>query len=235
MQCSKLLDNGSYQLPIVVLHLNLNEASPNRPSLLSFEAMENLFHEFGHAIHSMLAKTRYQHVSGTRCSTDFSVLKQFARHYETNEPLSDDHIHKMCESKKLFAASNLQSQVLHSILDQEFHGEYPLRKSPLEITRDITSQYYHLPFVNDTYWHHRFSHFVGYGSKYYSYLISKAIATKIWSECFFKDPLSSSAGEKYRHRLLAFGGEKRPKELVNDMCGFDVNTQSIVNSLVEAI
>ena len=88
--------------------------------------MENLFHEFGHAMHSMLAKTRYQHVAGTRCSTDFAevpsqlmefycrepkMLKLFAKHYETGESLDDDTIYKLCQSKKLFSSSDLQLQV----------------------------------------------------------------------------------------------------------------------------
>lgn len=250
VQCSKLLDDGTYQLPIVVLHLNLNEPLPNRPSLLSFDSMTNLFHEFGHAIHSMLAKTRYQHVSGTRCSTDFSevpsqvmeffcndprIITQFAHHYDTNEPLSIDQIHKLCASNKLFTASNLQLQVLHSILDQVFHAKYPLNSAPNDLVRQMTDNFYHLPFVNDTYWHLRFSHFVGYAAKYYAYLISKAIATKIWSECFAKDPLSSSAGENYREKLLAHGGERHPTELVNSLIGFDVNIKSIVSSLVESL
>ncbi len=88
--------------------------------------MENLFHEFGHAMHSMFAKTRYQHVSGTRCSTDLAempsqlmeyyckdprILKLFAKHYITLEPLSDSIIEKLCESRKMFASCDLQSQV----------------------------------------------------------------------------------------------------------------------------
>lgn len=98
--------------------------------------MENLFHEFGHAMHSMFAKTRYQHVSGTRCSTDLAevpsqlmehycrdarVLKKFARHYETLKPIDERVIAKLCSSKKIFAASDLQTQVLNSALDQAFH------------------------------------------------------------------------------------------------------------------
>lgn len=98
--------------------------------------MENLFHEFGHAMHSMFAKTRYQHVSGTRCSTDLAevpsqlmehycrdvrVLKKFARHYVTLEPIDESVVDKLCSSKKIFAASDLQTQVLNSALDQAFH------------------------------------------------------------------------------------------------------------------
>lgn len=98
--------------------------------------MENLFHEFGHAMHSMFAKTRYQHVSGTRCSTDLAevpsqlmehycrdvrVLKQFAKHYVTLKPIDEHVVDKLCSAKKIFAASELQTQVLNSALDQAFH------------------------------------------------------------------------------------------------------------------
>lgn len=250
IQCSKLLQNNTYQLPIVVLHLNFIKPKYNQPTLLTFEMMENLFHEFGHAIHSMLAKTRYQHVSGTRCSTDLAevpsqlmeffcrepkILKLYAKHYLTGEPLSDNMIHKLCESRKLFNASELQLQILHSILDQVFHGEYPLNKRPIDIVANYTRDYYHLPFVNDTYWHQRFSHFISYGSKYYSYLVSKAIATKIWSHCFANDPLSSTAGENYRHKFLSHGGERKPQDLIDSLIGFNVNNKSLVNSLVESL
>ena len=113
-------------MPIVVLHLNYAAPSHDKPTLLTFEMMENLFHEFGHAMHSMFAKTRYQHVSGTRCSTDFAevpsqlmeyycrdprVLKLFAKHYATHEVIDDKILNKLCESKKMFAASDLQTQV----------------------------------------------------------------------------------------------------------------------------
>jgi intermediate peptidase len=212
--------------------------------------MENLFHEFGHAMHSMLAKTRYQHVSGTRCATDFaevpsqlmeyfcrepSVLKRFAKHYSTREPLSDERIRKLCESKKAFAATDLQLQVLHSKLDQVFHGAYPLTDTPINIIEKYTNSHYGLPFVPNTHWHLRFSHFVGYASKYYSYLVSKAIAAQIWNNCFANDPLNSTAGENYRSKLLAFGGERKPSELINSLIGFNIDNKALVKSICEAI
>jgi intermediate peptidase len=211
--------------------------------------MENLFHEFGHAIHSMFAKTRYQHVSGTRCSTDLAevpsqlmeyycrdprILKLFARHWETLEPLDERIIEKLCQSKKFFAASELQSQLLNSLLDQAYHltdfDKGDVR--PIDVVEKYTNQYHSLPFVKNAHSHLRYTHLVGYGAKYYSYVVSKAIAARIWSECFEKEPLSATAGENYRKKLLQFGGEKRPEELIKDLIGFDLETDSLVDSLV---
>lgn len=132
------LDDGQYQLPMVVLMLNLPHPTRSAPTLLSPGMMENLFHEMGHAMHSMLGRTRYQHVTGmiwsnnfvhicgllqlpqssvimstlflslgTRCSTDFAevpsilmeyfatdyrVISQFARHYQTGQVHCNVHV-----------------------------------------------------------------------------------------------------------------------------------------------
>jgi len=165
---------------------------------------------------------------------DPRILKLFARHWETLEPLDERVIEKLCQSKKFFAASELQSQLLNSLLDQAYHltdfDKGDVR--PIDVVEKYTNQYHSLPFVKNAHSHLRYTHLVGYGAKYYSYVVSKAIAARIWSECFEKEPLSATAGENYRKKLLQFGGEKRPEELIKDLIGFDLETDSLVDSLV---
>jgi intermediate peptidase len=92
-----------------------------------------------------------------------------------------------------------------------------------------------LPYVKKSNWHLRFNHLVGYGAKYYSYLVSKAIAARIWADCFEKDPLSSNAGESYRKKLLQLGGEKKPDELIQDLIGEKLVMGPMVKSLISHI
>ncbi|XP_066148892.1 mitochondrial intermediate peptidase [Euwallacea fornicatus] len=246
----KQLNDSSYQLPIVVLMLNLPPPRWSSPSLLSPNMVDNLFHEMGHAMHSMLGRTQYQHVTGTRCSTDFAevpsilmeyfasdirVLKHFARHFQTKQPMTDDMLHRLCASKHLFTASETQLQIFYAALDQAYHGKHPLGATTTEVLSRIQKEYYGLPYVSNTAWQLRFSHLVGYGAKYYSYLVSRAIAYLIWKTYFEKDPLCRASGEKYRKECLAYGGGKNPKKLVGDFLNIDPTPNAFAKALVEEI
>ena len=119
------------------------------------------------------------------------------------------------------------------MLDQAFHltDFEKTDLNPVDITEKYTKEYHSLPYVPNTHWHLRYTHLVGYGAKYHSYIVSKAIAAKIWTECFEKDPLNSTAGENYRKKLLEFGGEKQPQELISSLIGFNIENDSLVKSL----
>lgn len=81
----------------------------------------------------------------------------------------------------------------------------------------------------------RFSHLVGYGAKYYSYLISRAIASWIWQTYFQSDPLSRSSGEKYRRECLAHGGGKPPSKVVSDFLNKEASAINFAKSLTNEI
>ncbi|XP_006083711.1 mitochondrial intermediate peptidase [Myotis lucifugus] len=243
----RLKEDGDYQLPVVVLMLNLPHSSRNLPTLLTPGMMENLFHEMGHAMHSMLGRTRYQHVTGTRCPTDFAevpsilmeyfandyrVVNQFARHYQTGQSMPKNMVSRLCESKKVCAAADMQLQVFYAILDQIYHGKHPLRRSTTDILKETQEKFYGLPYVPNTAWQLRFSHLVGYGAKYYSYLMSRAVASMVWKECFLQDPFNRSTGERYRREMLAHGGGREPMLMVQGMLQKCPSTDDFVSALV---
>ncbi|EDW01834.1 mitochondrial intermediate peptidase [Drosophila grimshawi] len=251
IQGGKRLADGTYQLPIVVVMLGLAQPRWTGPTLLSPARLDNLFHEMGHAMHSMLARTEYQHVTGTRCATDFAevpsvlmeyfasdprVLRTFARHFQTHKPISEDMLQRLCASKHLFAASETQLQVFYSALDQVYHSDAAQQgASTTETLRDVQNRYYGLPYVENTAWQLRFSHLVGYGAKYYAYLVSKTIASWIWQTYFEANPFNRQAGEKYRAEILAHGGAVPSRKLVANFLQRELTPRILADSLIHEI
>uniref|UniRef100_A0A8B9LCI3 Si:ch73-1a9.4 n=1 Tax=Astyanax mexicanus TaxID=7994 RepID=A0A8B9LCI3_ASTMX len=202
----RLKVDGQYQLPVVVLMMSLPLTPGRAPLLLTPNMMENLFHEMGHAMHSMLGRTRYQHVSGTRCATDFAEVPSILME---------------------FFASDYRVVTL----DQMYHAK-PQNKTITDILEDVQGRFYGLPYVPNTAWQQRFSHLVGYGAKYYSYLMSRAVASMVWKQCFLKDPFSRTMGEHYRNKMLAHGGGREPMLMIEGMLQKTPTTEDFVNALV---
>uniref|UniRef100_A0A672IDC6 Mitochondrial intermediate peptidase n=1 Tax=Salarias fasciatus TaxID=181472 RepID=A0A672IDC6_SALFA len=239
-------ESGQYQLPVVVLMLSLPHPTKSAPTLLTPGMMENLFHEMGHAMHSMLGRTRYQHVTGTRCATDFAevpsilmeyfatdyrVISQFARHYQTGQPLPESMVARLCESKKVCGAADTQLQIFYAVLDQIYHGK-PQNCSTTETLKNMQQKFYGLPYTPNTAWQLRFSHLIGYGAKYYSYLMSRAVASMVWKQCFVQDP---DMGERYRREMLAHGGAKEPMLMVEGMLQRRPSIEDFVDALVSEL
>ncbi|CAH2218595.1 jg13585 [Pararge aegeria aegeria] len=239
------------QNPIVVVMLSLSGGHRSGPALLGPGAVDNLFHEVGHAMHSMLARANHQHVAGTRCATDLAelpsvlmehfaacpdVVRRFARHFQTGAPMPEDMLQRLCASKHLFGASEMQLQVFYSALDQQYHGcEAAQCGDTTHALRQVQKQYYGLPYVDNTAWQHRFSHLIGYGAKYYSYLISRALAWAVWRKHFAHEPLSRSAGAGLRHGLLRHGGSIPPQILLRDYLETEITPHTLAMALTEEL
>ncbi|XP_072939851.1 mitochondrial intermediate peptidase [Epargyreus clarus] len=251
IQGGKLLPDGTYQNPIVVIMLSLHGGHRSGPALLCAGAVDNLFHEAGHALHSMLGRARHQHVAGTRCATDLAelpsvlleyfaaspqVIRRFARHFQTREPMPEDMLQRLCASKYLFGASEMQLQVFYSALDQQYHGpNAALVGQTTDVLKKVQKQYYGLPYVENTAWQHRFSHLIGYGAKYYSYLISRALAWSVWKRHFEAAPLSRAAGTALRRGVLRHGGARPPQEILQEYLGIEITPNNLALALAEEL
>lgn len=250
IQGCRRLSNGEYQLPVSTLNLCLPSGDTQSPCL-SQPAVENLFHEMGHAAHSIIGRTRYQNLSGTRCPTDFAevpsnlmelflrdarVLKSFTRSSsDLSSAMPDKMIAAFQLSGNIFPALTAQSQIVMAMLDQVFHSTHPLDTPYMEIYANLHRSYSPISQVPGVATFLRFAHLATYPGKYYSYLWARAVANLIWRRCFKHDPFSESMGRLYRDRVLAYGGGETPNVLVQGLLGYQPSIDELVDSYYQEI
>ncbi|XP_027930316.1 mitochondrial intermediate peptidase, mitochondrial isoform X2 [Vigna unguiculata] len=229
------ISQTEYQLPIVALVCNFSGSQNPSAVRLSHWEVETLFHEFGHALHSLLSRTDYQHFSGTRAVLDFAeipsnlfeyyawdyrVLRKFARHYSTGEEIPQKLVESMQGARDMFAATELQRQIFYALVDQTLFGEQPLPHGDISsVVAELKREHTNYGHVEGTHWETRFSHLLNYGAGYYSYLYAKCFAATIWKKLCEEDPLSSTTGLALRTKFLQHGGAREPDALLNDLLG----------------
>lgn len=231
-------DGTQFQLPVICLVCNFSTSTDSFGKsicLLQLTEIETLFHEMGHAMHSMLGRTRLQNISGTRCATDFvelpsiimehfardlRVLKHIGEHHETGQSVPEALLSTHLQDSKFMQHCETFSQAKMAMLDQKLHGEEIVTNME---NLDVVAIYQQLErdlkvLVDDqSNWCGRFGHLFGYGATYYSYLFDRAIASKIWNALFSKDPYSTINGQKFKERVLKWGGSKDPWKCVADV------------------
>lgn len=233
--------NGSLkQLPTIALVCDFpqSQAGGNKPAFLTFGQMETLFHEMGHAIHSILARTSLQNVSGTRCATDLAelpstlmehfcadpeVLALFARHYETDAPLNYQMVVEKLRQARRFEGTDNENQILLAMLDQEYHSPRASGANfdSTEAYRSLQLDYGNTPAdPAGCRWQGFFGHLFGYGSTYYSYLFDRVLAERVWKVVFSAGrdgaAVSRENGEQLKENLLKWGGSRDPWKCMAD-------------------
>lgn len=238
-------EDSKFQLPVISLICNFAKPTSTtigrfagidneKPTLLSLDQVDTIFHEMGHAMHSMIGKTDLHNLSGTRCLTDFvelpsvlmesfskdpRVICKIAKHYETGELLPKQLFKKFQNQKVILDQCETFMQSKMAMLDQVLHNEDIIKKlNSDEAFKDFdTTPIYHqlekdLKVFSDEWstWHGKFPHLFSYGAVYYSYLLDRAIADKVWNGLFKTDPWSREAGEKYKSSILKWGGTRDP-------------------------
>lgn len=249
VQCGKQLPD-KYQNPIIVVSFSCQNRG--QASEISHDELTTMFHEMGHAVHSILARTRYQHLFGTRISTDFAevpstLFERFAtvpavlrlcnaRNRDTGEllELTDTEAELLRHSARNSSnipAIELQNTIFTALCDLELHG--PVNE---EITRTIERvAMEHAPFEADgtSGWWNRFSHFAIYGAKYYSYLWAQAVAGRIWTQLFESDPLSREAGMTLYNGFLKHGNGLSPAQMYQNCTQEEMNPTLLIDEIIQ--
>lgn len=235
--------DGDYQLPVVSLVCNFRDSFQQGPTLLSLDQVDTIFHEMGHAMHSMIGRTELHNLSGTRCATDFveipsvlmesfskdlRVLTKVGRHYQSGEPIPQDLLQQAHHDKNTLLACETFMQSKMATLDQKLHNAEMVDKLATGLDEVDSTEVYHsveldLKVFADVWstWHGKFPHLFSYGAVYYLYLLDRAIAEKLWQGLFEKNPWSREAGTKYKDSVLKWGGTKDPWLCLADALGIE--------------
>ena len=213
--------DGAYILPAAAIVANFPSPSADAPSLMKFDDLVTLFHEFGHVTHNIFTKARYGKFSGTSVSRDFvevpskmlenwayygEVLKQVSGHYRRpEEKLPDDLIEKLISTKNMDSGLVYLRQIFFSILDLRYHtakGKVDTTKLYEKLMKKISL----IPMSPGTHPAASFGHLMGgYEAGYYSYLWSELIAADLFSVFEEKGIMNPETGARYRELILAPG------------------------------
>ncbi len=242
----KVWGDGTVQRPLVALVCNFPPPTPTQPSLMTHEDVQTLFHEFGHAMHSLLTQVHYGSFSGTATALDFvelpsqifenwarepAVLRTFARHYKTEEPLPDELLAAMVKAKNVGSGMRAERQVFYGLVDLRYNmvpdGKVDTTKIGMA-TMTETEQFTPAP---ETYFQAGFQHLIGYGAGYYGYMWAEVYAQDMLTRFREQGPLDPAIGKEFREKVLSRGGSVEVMDMLKDFLGREPRMEPFLKHL----
>lgn len=240
------IKNGINDRPHVSIVCNFTKPTPSKPSLLTFNEVTTLFHEFGHALHGMLANTTYKGLSGTSVYWDFvelpsqvlenwcyekETLELFATHYETSEVIPMEYVQKIKESAAFHEGMQTLRQLSFGMLDMAWHSMDPSGIDDVKAFErkafERTSLY---PDTPETCMSTSFSHIFqgGYSAGYYSYKWAEVLDADAFD--YFKQEgiFNKKLATKFKDTVLSKGGTIDPMELYVQFRGKKPNPDALL-------
>jgi peptidyl-dipeptidase Dcp len=236
--------------PVVANHLNIPKPPAGESALLTFDEVRTMFHEFGHALHGMFSHVRYPRFSGTSVPRDFvefpsqvnemwavwpEVLKNYAKHYQTGEPMPPALLDPMLAARKFNQGFMTTEYLAAAMLDLAWHelkpGEIPVDEPAFEAAALHRAGMDFAPVpprYHTTYFSHIFSG-ISYSAGYYSY---------IWAEVLDADSvewfqqhggLTRTNGDHFRETVLSRGGSEEPMALFRNFTGGDADIKPLLH------
>lgn len=237
---------GKVHRPHISIVCNFTEPTPTKPSLLTFEEVLTLFHEFGHALHGLLSNCQYRSLGGTNVYWDFVELpsqimenwvKQkesldiFAQHYETKEPIPNELFEKIKKAEKYQAGYFALRQIQFGVLDLAWHTVDSRQINAVdEFEKQVTSEYRLIPFIEGTNSSCSFSHIFagGYSAGYYSYKWAEVLDADAFEYFLEQGLFNKKVAQKFKENILSRGGTEHPMDLYVKFRGRKPDTQALL-------
>ena len=227
--------------PVVANHHNIAMPAAGEPTLLTFDQVVTLFHEFGHGLHGMFSRVRYPYFAGTNVARDFveypsqvnemwaqfpDVVRNYARHYKTGEPMPAELLDKMLATQKFNQGFATSEYLEATVIDWAWH-----ELKPDQVPDDVpafdlaTLRRYGMDFapVPPRYWSDYFSHTFsgGYAAGYYSYIWADVLVADSIEWFKAHGGLLRANGDHYRATVLSHGGSVDAMTLFREFTGSD--------------
>ncbi len=227
-------------LPVVANHLNIPKPPAGKPTLLTWDEVTTMFHEFGHALHGMFSNVEYPYFTGTSVPRDFveypsqvnemwadwpAVLKNYAKHYETGAPMPQALLDKVIAASKFNQGFATTEYLGAAMLDQRWHqigpDQVPDAAGVMKFEADAqAADGLNYPPVPPRYRTPYFSHIMGgYSAGYYAYIWSEVLDANSVEWFEQHGGLTRANGDHFRKTLLSQGGSKDALQLFQDFAG----------------
>lgn len=237
---------GTLYPSVVIVIANFPPAQDDRPGLLRRDNAITFFHEFGHALHSLLGATELASLSGTNTKGDFvempsqmleewmwdpMILKQITAHYKTKEPLPDKLIEKIVAMKNFESGESLSRGLFFSTMALAYFGP-GAQKDLYGLWKDLHLKLRkHMYFEPTNYGYCNFTHLMDYGASYYGYVWSKVFALDLFYHIKPFGLLDKAIGECYVHEVIGRGGSEDPEKLLKNFLGREPNVEAFFKDL----
>ncbi|MGA7156914.1 MAG: M3 family metallopeptidase [Acidobacteriaceae bacterium] len=242
-ECSLVSGVLNHQLPEASLVCNFPEPTATDPGLMQYSDVVTCFHEFGHLMHEVLGgRQRWAGQSGISTEGDFvevpsqmleeffedpELVRTFARHYQTGEPIPYDVFARMVRASAHGRALNTLTQVMYATYSLETHDK---RSADLELDTLLRAGYDRFSsyeFVDGNRMYAAFTHLVGYTSNYYTYLYDKVMALEFFAQFDPQNLIEGPTALRYRREILEPGGSKPARDLVQSFLRREVSMAAL--------
>jgi thimet oligopeptidase len=242
----RVMPDGSYRRPSSLIIANLTPPVDGEPALLSQEQRVDVgFHEFGHALHSILTKAKLSAFSGSATEVDFveipsqimenwawdaQILQQHARHYKTGEPMPEAMIEALIDSKNLNAGIKYLQYINKGLFDLYLHHSLEL----VDVAQcwEKASEVLPFPSLEGSFYPAILEHVMSsYAGGYYSYIYDEIFSSDMFRRFQDEGLFNSETGQDYRQKILEPGGTREGSRMIKDFLGRKVDSAVFLRSL----
>ncbi|WP_246241720.1 M3 family metallopeptidase [Draconibacterium mangrovi] len=240
------MENGVDSRPHVTIVMNFTRPTSSKPALLTFNEVETFMHEFGHALHGMLAKSTYSSLSGTNVYRDFvelpsqimenwavekDFLDRFAKHYETGEPIPAELVQKIVDSQNYLAGYLSVRQLSFGYLDMAWHTlEKPFEGDVKDFEESAWKKVQIFPSIDGVCMSTQFGHLFagGYAAGYYGYKWAEVLDADAFSVFKEKGLFNKDVAASFRENILEKGGTEHPMTLYKRFRGQEPKVDALL-------